>query len=165
MLGEVSKARSEARNLRDRLKEAEPKLTEWQALQEASKSELEKAQEAAKSAVDRIASMQQSVAAAKIEAALTGVIPDVAAVIEDLNIAKFLDAEGNVDASKVDALRTKFATFATPANPGMKPNPAQGRSASPAPSTHDLIAQAQAAGDMKTAIRLKSQLALEASEK
>lgn len=44
--------------------------------------------------------------------------------------------------------------------PGMKPNPAQGRSASPPLGMADQIAAAQKAGDIKTVMRLKSQQAI-----
>ncbi|WP_310962143.1 hypothetical protein [Nocardioides terrisoli] len=163
ILGEVSKARNEAKNLRDRFKEAEPKLTEYERLVEASKSDLERAQEAAKAANDRATGMLRDVASAKVEAALSALPDDVrATLLEDINVDKFI-TDGEVDAEKIGALREKYAAFANPEKPGMKPNPSQGRSASPAPSLGEQITQAQAAGDFKTAIRLKSQMALNSS--
>lgn len=45
VLGEVKSAREEAKNLRGRLKDAEPIVQQWQALEEASKTELQRAQE------------------------------------------------------------------------------------------------------------------------
>lgn len=163
VLGEVTKARNEAKNLRDRLKEAEPRLSEYDKLVEASKTDLERAQEAARVAGERATGMLRDVATAKIEAALTGVIPDVAGFIEDLNVDKFIKDDA-IDADAITALRTKYAAFAPPEKPGMKPNPAQGASASPSPTLQDQIAQAQEAGDIKSAIRLKSRQALDASD-
>jgi len=163
VLGEVSKARNEAKNLRDRLKEAEPRLSEYDKLVEASKTDLERAQEAARVAGERATGMLRDVATAKIEAALTGVIPDVAGFIEDLNVDKFIKDDA-IDADAITALRTKYAAFAPPEKPGMKPNPAQGASASPSPTLQDQIAKAQEAGDIKSAIRLKSRQALDASD-
>jgi hypothetical protein len=162
VLGEVSKARNEAKNLRERFKEAEPKLTEYERLVEASKSDLERAQEAAKSANDRATGMLRDVATAKLEAALTGVVPDVAGFLEDLNVDKFI-ADGVINTEAIAALRTKYAAFA-PVQPGMKPNPSQGRSASPSPGINEQIAQAQAAGDTKAAIRLKAAQQLSVSD-
>lgn len=164
VLGEVSKARNEAKNLRDRFKEAEPKLTEYERLVEASKSDLERAQEAAKAANTRATGMLRDVATAKVEAALSALPDDMrTTLLEDINVDKFIK-DDTVDTEAIGALRDKYAAFATPpAAPGMKPNPAQGRSASPSPTVAEQIAQAQAAGDLKTAIRLKSQMALDAS--
>jgi hypothetical protein len=48
-----------------------------------------------------------------------------------------------------------------PAAPGMKPNPAQGRSASPPLGVGEQIAAAQKAGDIKSVLRLKASQALQ----
>lgn len=128
VLGEVQKARSEAKNLRDRLKEAEPIVTEWRKLEEASKTELEKAQAAAQQATGNLTALREQVAQAKVEAALTGIVPDPAAIVADLNLSKYLTEDGQVDTEAVTALRDKFAALA-PAKPGAPaPNPAQGSS-------------------------------------
>lgn len=55
----------------------------------------------------------------------------------------------------------RLAAAARPASPtGLEPNPAQGASASPPLGLEAQIAAAKAAGDMKTAMRLKSAMAL-----
>lgn len=161
VLGEVSKARNEAKNLRERFKEAEPKLTEYERLVEASKSDLERAQETAKAANERATGMLRDVASAKVEAALSALPDEIrTTLLEDINVDKFIKDDA-VDADAINALRDKYAAFATPEKPGMKPNPAQGRSASPAPTKQEQIAQAQAAGDIKSVIRIKSAMALD----
>jgi hypothetical protein len=45
VLSEIRVARNEARNLRERVKEAEPILAQWHALEQASKTEFEQVQE------------------------------------------------------------------------------------------------------------------------
>ena len=165
VLGEVSKARGEAKNLRERLKEAEGPLAEYSRLVEASKSDLERAQEAAQKATERANGLLRVTATAKVEAALSALPDEVrATLLEDINVDRFIKDDA-IDTEAIDGLRGKYAAFAAPAEkPGMRPNPSQGRSASPAPTLGEQIAQAQAAGDFKTAIRLKSAMALNADQ-
>jgi hypothetical protein len=162
---EARKWEKRAKENMARIKEAEPKLAEWTRLKEESKSELERAQDAAVAAEGRIKSMLRDVAAAKVETALAG-LPDElrSTLLEDINVDRFIKDDGSVDADAIAGLRTKYAAFAPASPAGMKQNPAQGRSASPAPSIGDQIAQASAAGDFKTAIRLKAAQSLESSD-
>jgi hypothetical protein len=134
-------------------------------LQEASRTDLERAQEEAKAATERAQKASDRIVSAELRAALTGVVEDPKALIEDLNLSRFRGEDGEVNEEAIEALRTKYAAFtANPEKPGLKPNPAQGKSASPAPTLTDQIAQAQAAGDIKSVMRLKSRQALAASE-
>lgn len=158
---EARKWEQRAKENKAKLAEAEPIVTQWRQLEEASKSELEKAQEAARTAAEREAATLHRVAAAEIKAALTGVVPDPAALLEDLNIGRFVNGEGEIDTAAIDALRTKYAALA-PA-PGMRPNPAQGTSAHPPLSVRERIAEAEKAGDLRTVLRLKAGQAVEAS--
>lgn len=157
VLGEVDKARVEAKNLRTRLKDAEPKLTEYDKLVAASQSDLERAQAAATKAGETITAMRERVATADIRAALTGIVPDPASVIEDLNISRFIGEDGEVNEEAVTALRTKYAALAPEGKRLPAPNPAQGSSGSGAPDADALIAQAQTAGDWKTVVALQNQ--------
>ena len=50
-------------------------------------------------------------AAARIEVALTGVVPDPASIVEDLNLARYVTNDGQVDAKAVKALVDKFAAL------------------------------------------------------
>jgi chromosome segregation ATPase len=162
VLGEVQSARSEAKNLRDRVKDAEPIVAQWRQLEEASKTELQRAQEAAKSAEDRATATLSRVATAELKAALTGVVPDPAGLIEDLNVAKFITADGNVDEAAIQQLRAKYAAFTPQAGP--RPNPAQGGSAFGTPTAADQIREAEKAGDFKRAMSLKAQQLLDAAQ-
>lgn len=163
-VAEARKWEKRAKENASRLKEAEPRLSEYDRLVEASKSELERAQETAKTATDRATAMLRDVASAKLEVALAGVPEDVKkSLLEDINVDKFIQDDG-VDAEAISAFGVKYAAAFPAEKSGMKQNPAQGRSASPAPSIGDQIAQAQAAGDFKTAIRLKAAQQLSASD-
>lgn len=83
-----------------------------------------------------------------------------------LDSSSFLAKVASLDPTDSAAITTAI-TEAIAANPrlgvaaavppGMKPNPAQGRSASPPLGINEQIAAAQAAGDMKTVMRLKAQ--------
>jgi len=105
------------------------KLDEYQRLEEASRTELEKAQAAAQAASGDLSKLRQEVVSAKIEAALTGVVPDPAVILEDLNLSRFLSEDGAINGEAVTALRDKYAALA-PAKRSPAPNPAQGASAS-----------------------------------
>ena len=69
--------------------------------------------------------MQERIASAEIKAALTGIVPDPSAVADDLNLAKFVTAEGDVDAAAISALREKYQAFA-PTNGARVPEPTPG---------------------------------------
>lgn len=117
VLGEVTSARTEAKNLRDRLRAAEPKVAEYDRLAAASKTDVEKAQEAATAAEARAAAAAERVARAEVKAALAGVVDNADAIVEDLNLSKFVTDDGEVDASAVKALRDKYAGFGSPRPP------------------------------------------------
>jgi len=95
-------------------------------------------------------------AAAKLEAALTGIVADPAEVIEDLNLTAFLTDTGDVDTDKVAALKAKYSAIAKAAPVGSADSGPQGA----APAVGDIdtqLAAARAAGDTKKAIALNSQ--------
>lgn len=86
----------------------------------------------------------ERVLAAELRAALTGVVPDPAAVVGDLTLSRFADDEGQLDPTKAAALRERFAGTQTsrrgPATP-----PGQGgdggRIVPPGQLTRDDLAQ------------------------
>jgi DNA repair exonuclease SbcCD ATPase subunit len=133
ILGEVSTARTEAKNLRERLKAAEPKVAEYERLEAASKTADERAQEALAAADERAAKAVQRVARAEVKAALAGVVDNPDAIVDDLNLAKFVDADGDIDQAAVQALRDKYAGFSGPRAPrpdASQASGANGRTAS-----------------------------------
>lgn len=96
------------------------------------------------------------VAAAEIKAALTGIVPDPAAIVDDLNIARYLTDTGEVDAGKVAELKAKYQAFAKPATSGSADGGPLG--APPAvKSLDEQIAEARASGNTALAISLNNQ--------
>ena len=105
----------------------------------------------------------QRLAAAEIRASLTGIVPDPGAIVEDLNLAKYVTDTGDVDVAAVAKLREKYEGFASKPKPGA-PSPGAGdggpRGGPPAPDQltqadldrmlrekrHDEIAQARREG-------------------
>lgn len=84
-----------------------------------------------------------------------------------LDSRSFLEKVAALDPGDGDAITAAIADaigsnprLGKAPTPGMKPNPAQGRSASPPLGMADQIAAAQQAGDIKTVMRLKASMAL-----
>lgn len=111
VLDQVAKARTEAKGLRDRLKAAEPKVAQFDALEQASKTAEERSQEALQAAEQRASAAAQRIARAEVKAALSGVIDDPEGLIDDLNLGKFIDADGDIDADAIAALRAKYVAL------------------------------------------------------
>jgi hypothetical protein len=166
ILDEVAKKNSEARGLRERLKEMEPKAAEYDKVLESQKTAEQKAQEAAAAAEARATSLLTRAVKAEVKAlAATGFAdPDDAATA--LDPSKYVTPDGDVDTEAIKAdladLLTRKPHWAKSApNPGLKPNPAQGRSASPPATVAEQIAAAQAAGDTRQVLRLKAAQAMD----
>jgi hypothetical protein len=110
-------------------------------LEEAQKSDTEKAISEAEKRGKATASQEfgQELAKAKFEAIAAGRIPDVENVVEDLNLAKFLDENGRPDIEAITASVERFVALVpppvTPAPPKPKPDPSQGpRGGEPKPT-------------------------------
>lgn len=148
--------KAEARKWEDRAKANSAAAKKLAELETANQTEAERLQSAAKAADDRAQAAVLRIASAEVRAALTGIVLDPAAVAEDLNLTRFLTAEGEVDAQAVSALRSKYQALA-PAGPrSPAPNPAQGSNGQQK-SLGELIADAEKSGDLRTSMRLKSQ--------
>jgi flavin-binding protein dodecin len=126
VLGEVHKARTEAANYRGKLRAAEPKAAEYDRLAEASKTAEERSQEAVKAADTRALASMQRVARAEVKAALTGLVDDPDSIVEDLNLARFIDDDGEINDGAIAALKTKYAGFS---KRGPRPDLSQGSGA------------------------------------
>lgn len=133
------------------------KAAYWDELETASQSEYEQQAEALSAAEQRYQAAQERIVSAELRAA--GV---PAELIEDLDLARFIDGDGDIDTDRIESLRTKYAAL-NPSSPRMAPNPAQGTSAQPPLSLNERIAQAQTAGDTKTVMRLKAAQAVGSS--
>lgn len=94
-------------------RESKAKEKELEKLREQSKSDQEKAIDAAKSEgrTSALVEAGTKIAAAEIKAALSGVVPDPKAIVEDLNLAKYVTDDGDVDEAAVKTLREKYAAL------------------------------------------------------
>ena len=110
--------------LKRQLKEYEPKVSEYDRLTEASKTAEERAQEALKAAEQRALAATQRVARAEVKAALAGLVDDPDSIVEDLNLARFVDDDGEINVDAIAALKQKYAGFAGKRGP--KPDLSQG---------------------------------------
>ncbi|HEX4018187.1 MAG TPA: hypothetical protein VHX15_15740 [Frankiaceae bacterium] len=139
-------------------KAAAKKLAEIEA---ANQSAQERAETAAKAAEDRAQAATLRIASAEVRAALTGIVPDPAAIVEDLNLAKYLTEDGEVDADKVAALQAKYQALAPAGSRAPRPNPAQGGSGQPAKTLTELVADLErkpgkTAAEMRELMRMKA---------
>lgn len=152
---EAEKWKTHARKHEQLWKESKPAVDELEKLKAAQMSDMKKAVKEAeeRGRSDAAKTYGERIAAAKLEAALTGVVPDPSAVVEDLNLSKYVTDTGDVNADAVTALREKFEAIA-PAN--RPPNLHQGRQGQPA--GRDINAEIKAATDRRdftTVIALK----------
>jgi hypothetical protein len=107
----VTTARGEAKKLRERVRAAEVKANAYDTLEAASQTEAERAQAALQAAEQKVSTAFQKAARAEVKAALAGVVDNPDAIVDDLNLARFVDSDGDVDADAVKALRDKYAAF------------------------------------------------------
>jgi ribosomal protein S18 len=77
----------------------------------------------------------QALAGARLEAALTGIVDDPAEFVDDLNLAKFVTNDGEVDTAAIAATKAKYQKAATAKGPGSADGGARGRDDKPKRST------------------------------
>lgn len=97
-------------------KEAKATKAELDKLRKAAMSDQEKAVAEAEERGRKEATTEAAtlLASARIEAALTGVVPDPADVVEELNLARYITEDGKVDSEAVAKLREKYVALAAP---------------------------------------------------
>lgn len=161
--GEVSRARGEAKNLRERLKIAEPKAAEYDKGVEAQKSELQREREQGEALRQQLTSARIQTAKSKVEALAAGTFADPDDAIAARDWSEFIGEDGTVD---TDAIRTELDDLLArkphwAKSPESKarppaPNRAQGSSANGAETIAQQIADAKSKGDLKRAIALEN---------
>lgn len=122
----IEKLRTEKKAASDKVKEYEPLVKKARDLEEAQKSTEQRAQDAATAAEKRATDALHRIAAAEVKAALTGVVPDPSAIVEDLNLQRFVGDDGDVDTDAIAKLRDKYNSFTPQQQKGPAPNRAQG---------------------------------------
>lgn len=133
ILGEVSKARGEAADIRRKLREAEPRLSEYDRLVAASKSDLERAQETATAQENRAKALLTRAVKAEVKALAAAGFADPDDAAAFLDLTKYATADGDVDTETVKtdlaALLARKPHLGKAAGARMPaPNPAQGSS-------------------------------------
>lgn len=127
---EAEKHQALARKHEQRAKSNASAVKELEKLKASMMSEQEKAvtEAEAKGRQSAVAEVGERLAAAKIETALTGVVANPAEIVEDLNLARYVTEDGDVDQEKVAALRKKYEGLApkqdAKSSAGQRPKPA-----------------------------------------
>jgi molecular chaperone GrpE (heat shock protein) len=123
---EARKWEQRAKDNLAKVKEYEPKAKQFDTLQAAQRTAEQRAQAEAEAAQQRALDAMQKAARTTVKAALTGVVDDPDSILDDLNIARFVTDDGEIDEDAVTALREKYAALGggKPRTPA--PNPAQG---------------------------------------
>jgi hypothetical protein len=107
---DVEKWKALARKHEQRATSNAAAAKELEKLKKSQMSDTEKAVTEAEERGRNTARLEagEKVAAAEIKAALKGVVPDPAAIVEDLNLKRYLTDDGEVDDDAVEKLRTKY---------------------------------------------------------
>lgn len=146
----VAEARKWERQAKDNLKKlraVEPKAMEYDRLAAASQTAEEIAAEELKGSLERERKANQRAARSEVKAALAAVVDNPDQIIEDLDMGRFVDDDGEVDQIAVQRLRAKYAGFSTPRKPrpdNSQASAANGRSTTitPADELADVVKRA-----------------------
>jgi hypothetical protein len=110
----------------DRLKRQKGQFSDYESLKEkaarldaveaeklsAEQKATARAEAAEKAAAETARKSAERIATAELRAALVGLVDNPADVIEDLNLAKFIGEDGEVDADAVSKVQAKYAAIA-----------------------------------------------------
>ncbi|MGQ3551700.1 hypothetical protein [Streptomyces rochei] len=97
----IRKANSEAKSLRERLKELEPLAQKAKELEDAQKSEQERLAEQLKAAEDRIASVQQRAVRSEVRALAASEFADPDDAHAFLSLDSYVTDDGDVDTAAI----------------------------------------------------------------
>lgn len=140
----IRKANSEAKSLRDRLKELEPLARKAQELEDAQKSEQERLNDQLTAAQERAAKAVRTAVASKVEALAAKEFADPEDAAGALDLAAYVDEDGVIDTDAIkrdlgDLLKRKPHWAAPADNSPRRPAPdrTQGSSGNGNRSTSD----------------------------
>lgn len=124
LTAEVAKWKSLARKHEDQAKRNAKAAKELEQLKRSQMDENEKAIAEAEERGRQAARLEvaEKLAAAEIKAELKGVVDDPAAIVEDLNLRKYVTDDGEVDSDAVAQLREKFSKLAKSSSDGGNSN-------------------------------------------
>lgn len=124
MRAALAKANDQAKKYRLKARELEPLAAKAKELEDADKSELQRANDRAAEAERRAEEAQRGVAeklaASEIKAALARVIEDpdlLNDLVDDLNISRYLDDDGELDPRRVKKLVARHEAMAGSGGP------------------------------------------------
>ncbi len=156
----IKKANNEAANLRARLKELEPLAARAKEIEAASQSETERAVSKARQEADQVARSEergkwaQRLAAAQFVAlaARRNSEFDAQAVLDDLNLARYVGDDGEPDEKALSGVVERLVPGAAP-NPRPTGNADLGPRTNPAPTDPRQRALAQIEADLAASRR------------
>lgn len=159
---EARKHEQRAKQYKAKLDEAAPKLTEYDALVEASKTELERAKEQAETASKRAADSDARAVQAEVRALASDAFADPSDAAAFLTLGKYVADDGQIDTAAIqtdlaDLLQRKPHLGKQPASRVPAPTAAVGASAGGAPDAEAVITEAKKKGDWKTVVALENQ--------
>lgn len=105
----IRKANQEAKNLRQRLKELEPKAAELQALKDAEKTDTERLTDQLNAANERIANTRKRLAKTQVQALAASATDGRAAFADPddavgaLDLDSYIDSDGDIDEAAIEA--------------------------------------------------------------
>lgn len=123
---EAKKWEKRAKDNLTKLRNVEPKAQEYDRLAAASQTAEERATEELQQSEARVALAYQKAARSEVKAALAAVVDNPDAILEDLDLSRFVDDEGDVDLEAVARLTRKYAGFSNPRKPRPDPSQASG---------------------------------------
>lgn len=103
-------------------KDLKEKAKQLDQIEESNKTELQKMQEALADAQSEAADLRMRTVKTQLEASLTGVVGDAKSYVEDLNLAKFVDDNGELVEEAVTGLVDRLKSLAGPRTPAPDPS-------------------------------------------
>lgn len=100
---ELRKKNSEAKNLRDRLKKAEPLLAELQRIKDADKSESERLTDQLAQANERVTQTRQRLVRTQVQALAMSGFADPEDAVGALDLDSYIDSDGDIDEAAIKA--------------------------------------------------------------
>ena len=99
----IRKANQEAKNLRQRLKELEPKAAELQAIKDSEKSESERLSDQLQRANEQVAKTRQRLVRTQVQALAMAGFADPEDAVGALDLDSYIDSDGDIDESAIEA--------------------------------------------------------------
>jgi len=100
---ELRKKNSEAKNLRERLKKAEPLLAELQRIKDSEKTESERLNDQLSAAQEQVTKTRQRLARTQVQALAMTSFADPEDAVGALDLDSYIDSDGDIDEAAIKA--------------------------------------------------------------